>query len=226
MNVDVMNVVRRTSPFEPAWRGASRTLRRQYGVPVPDSCGNAEEERARLDTLAIADVSGVPRAVIKGLGAGEWLAGPGWSAPAAFYQPIFDGAWSFAARTGQSEYFVEGWSFAETSSTRGVSRVIVYPREDASLLLCGAHLDRLISEAVSIPIDLTAPRLHLTDILGVSAMVLPRSGRGAPRAQIWVDPTYALYAADALSAIAKELGGGWVGADALEESRDFPEKID
>jgi hypothetical protein len=190
---------------------------------IPSACAGAKEERTRKAALGVTDVSGVPRAVIKGRRCNDVLAAAGWPVPENFFEPALKDPWAFVARTGRTELFIEGpMVLVEPVSPEAM----VYSREDASLLLSGVRLSDLLAEITSIPIDLASSRLHLTDIMRVSGMILPRPGGSVPCVQIWLDPTYAFHAGQALVAIATELGGGWVGADTLENSGVFPPMLD
>jgi hypothetical protein len=203
----------RISPFEPIWRERAASVRRHFDMEVPRRLVGEEEERARLARVAIVDASAVPRTLVKGKGSADVLARSGWSVPATFFEPVLCDQWSFVARTGTAEYWVEGGRglFAHREKTGGT--VVLYPRQEGSLLLRGPMVKSLLSEAASIPIDLSSATLHLTMLMRVSCALLPRPGLAEAAVQVWVDPTYALYLGEELESLAKELGGGMVGHD-------------
>jgi hypothetical protein len=172
----------RTSPFEPLWRGRTRSTHRQFGTTVPSACGDASIEQSRGSVLGVTDVSGV-------------------------------------ARTGRTELFVEG---PLVLSEAHFPRAIVYAREDASLLFTGSGVADFLAELTAVCIDLESSRLHLTDVLRMSGMILPRPGGSVPGVQIWMDASFALHAGKTLLTLAEDLGGGWVGTGAIEGTGILP----
>ena len=215
----------RASPLEPLWRTKAVALRSQFGMPVPARCGDGDIERARLGRVGIVDVSGWPRATVKGSSCAEVVARGGFPVPDAWFEPRARGAWAFAARTGRSEYFVEGWaSEVASADTR------TFVRQDASLLLAGPALPEVLAEILAIPIDLGTPRLHMIEAARVSCVLMPRPGGGrregergeVPAVQVWVDPTFAAWFTEALIGIGEELGGGFVGVEICERDGLLP----
>jgi hypothetical protein len=219
----------RTSPLEPLWRARATALGSQCGMPVPARCGDGDLERAHLGRLGIADVSGWRRATVKGSACAEVVARTGLPVPDAWFEPAGHGGWAFAARTGRKEFFVEGWPEEATAE------VPTYLRQDASLLLVGPALFDVLAEVLAIPVDLHVPRLHMVQAARIACVLLPRSRRerpapegtlddtrDVPAAQIWVDPTYALYFAEALLGLGEELGGGFVGVEICEREGWLP----
>lgn len=187
----------RTSPFAPLFHGLHN------GAPLDGGSDAASYgATAPNDNLAIFDVSSVPRTTLKGKTSADALLESGLAVPEQWFVPVELDAWSFVARTGRTEFWVEGP--AATGFARG--SCLDYPRQDGSLLLVGKRLPELLSELVAIPIDLAERRLHLTEFARVSAALLPRPG-AVPSVQLWVDPTYATYVGDVLFDIARELGG-------------------
>jgi glycine cleavage system aminomethyltransferase T len=208
----------RLSPLEPLWRAKASVLQSQFGMPVPATF-EREDERARLDRVGIADVSGWPRATVKGPSCAEVVARHGFQVLDAWFEPAFEparkGAWSFAARTGRTEFFVEGWPGDPAT------KAPAYVREDASMLLAGPALPDLLAEVLTLPLDLALPRLGMIQIARVSCVVMPRPG-AVPALQLWVDPTYAVYLGDALLSLGEELGGGFMGSAICEREGLLP----
>jgi sarcosine oxidase, subunit gamma len=209
----------RTSPFEPLWRGRTRSTHRQFGTTVPSACGDASIEQSRGSVLGVTDVSGVPRPVLKGKDSGDLLAASGWPVPTTFFDAQKRDSWSFVARTGRTELFVEG---PLVLSEAHFPRAIVYAREDASLLFTGSGVADFLAELTAVCIDLESSRLHLTDVLRMSGMILPRPGGSVPGVQIWMDASFALHAGKTLLTLAEDLGGGWVGTGAIEGTGILP----
>src|SRR5271170_7072424 len=199
----------RASPLEPLWRSRARGWRMQFGMPVPRQCDDGGES-LRFQRLGIADVSGIPRMTVKGPSSIDTLAARGWPVPDRWFQPVAIDAWSFVARTGSTEFWVEG-PFAPAEDATALS----YPRQDASLLLAGDKVEALLADVLSMPVDLGSPVLSLTQLARVSCALMVR-GTHPPAVQLWLDRSYALYAGEAMLRIAEELGGGLVGVDICE----------
>jgi len=186
----------RTSPFAPLFQRHYTGAPRDGGTDAA-----AHGASAPNDELAFVDVSNVPRTTLKGKTSTDALSESGFPVPEQWFIPVELDAGSFVARTGRTEFWVEG------AAASGFSRTscLAYPREDGSLLVVGKRVPELLAELVAIPLDLAERRLHLTEFARVSAALLPRPG-AVPAVQLWVDPTYATYVGDVLFGIAREFG--------------------
>ncbi|HEX4448999.1 MAG TPA: hypothetical protein VH044_19800 [Polyangiaceae bacterium] len=211
----------RTSPLETTWRAVAKQCRAQSGMAVPERCDDRPVELDRLARLGIADVSGLPRFTVKGPSAADAVAAAGLPVPDAWFEPVATGPWSFVARTGRSEFWIEG---ALGHELQPPPVALIFARQDGSLLLAGSGLWALLAEVLAAPIEPLDPdrgRLHFVQIARVGCALMLRPGR-APAAQIWVDPTYAPYLGEVLHDLGQELGGGWVGVEVFEGERLLP----
>jgi hypothetical protein len=172
--------------------------------------------------VAVVDASAVPRTLVKGAGGTDVLARFGWIVPTNWFEPVLRDKWSFVARTGSAEYWVEGLNVPFLPAGKTRESVVLYPRQEGSLLLRGPLVENLLSEAASIPVDLSTAKLHLTLLMHVSCALLPRPGLAEKAVQVWVDPTYAVYLGEKLEGLAEELGGGVVGHDMGNEDGLLP----
>jgi hypothetical protein len=186
-------------------------------MPVSARCEDRDVELARLARLGIADVSGLPRVTVKGPAAAGLVAAAGLPVPEEWFEPVATGPWSFVARTGRAEFWIEG-AFEVPAGA------LAFERQDASLLLVGSELPALLAEVLSGPVEPLDPsrgRLHFLQLARVGCALMRRAAT-VPAAQIWVDPTYAPYVGEVLHAIGEELGGGWVGVDVCEDEGLLP----
>ena len=200
-------------------------------MPVPLHLDQPAKERELAQTLALADASFLPRIVLKGPGAASYLQSLGIPIPESILKvaPLENGG--LIARTGGSEFFLEsapvGWDSSPVLSPDGTGVPSygpgVYPvlRQDASLILSGSRAGELFRHVSSYDFT-TEPHedLIFTPIAGVSCSLLRQTINGFPAFRLWTDGTYGLYIWHTLLEIAKELGGGTVGAAVF-----FPELV-
>jgi hypothetical protein len=179
-------------------------------------------EAIRLQRLGVADVSALPRTTVKGPGSGQALRASGWPAPEHWFLPVAREDGSFVARTGSAEYWIEG---PFEPAREAVPDALVYARQDASLFLCGTELSELLADVLSVPVDLTSPTLHMTQLARTSCARLARRS-DPPSVQIWFDPTYAIYLGGVVLRIAEELGGGLLGTDICQRAGLLPPERD
>jgi sarcosine oxidase, subunit gamma len=212
----------RTSPLqaqlaalEPQWRVVEGM---QTAVRLP---GDAA---ARMETVALADLSCLSRTGLKGAGAAQWLERQGIAVPAQA------NAWSalpgggVIARLGRTEFFLEdaagGDSVARvrTALWSGTTDVVPVIRQDAAIALLGRDLNALLVQCCNFNFAEVGPRDRtavMTLMVGVSVLALRSDYRDLPGFRIWCDPTFAPYLWETLAGIAAELGGGVIGAEAL-----------
>lgn len=191
------------------------------GMPVPLQLEDAAKEIEFSKTLALADVSFIPRIVLKGPGVVAFLQSCGIAIPESILKvaPLEGGG--LIARTGGSEFFLEsgtvGWPSQAVRDGLGSPsyKEGVYPvlRQDVSLIISGEKSGELFRHVSSY--DFLTESHHdlvFTPIAGVSCSVLRQTINGFPAFRLWTDGTYGLYIWHTLLEVAKELGGGAVGA--------------
>ncbi|MFN0017430.1 MAG: hypothetical protein ACKVP0_04165 [Pirellulaceae bacterium] len=195
-------------------------------MSVPLYLTDPTKETELAKTLAIADASFLPRIVLKGPQAAEYLRSLGISIPESILKvaPLKNG--DLIARTGLSEFFLEsgpvGWDSSPVLPTDGTGvpsyeSIVgpgVYPvlRQDASLIISGSRAGELFRHVSSYDF-LTDPHhdLVFTPIAGVSCSVLRTELNHIPVFRLWTDGTYGLYIWHTLLEVATELGGGAAG---------------
>jgi sarcosine oxidase subunit gamma len=194
------------------------------------SIGTPAEERQKLETIGLADLSHLKRCGLKGPGAEAWLKSMGIAPPDGINQWAPLGGCGFVARLATSEFLIEdniGQDYADrvrAQLSRGVTGVIPVLRQDAEIVLAGPRVNELLLQTCSInfaALDVIARPIVMTSMIGVSVLVIPGRPRGVPFYRIWCDGTYAVYLWAHLLEIAAELGGGAVGFPALFPHYDF-----
>jgi len=196
------------------------------GMSVPLCLADPPNETEIAKNLAIADASFFPRIVIKGPQAAAFLQGQNIPIPEGILKvaPLKNGG--LIARTGGSEFFLEGgpvgWDSSPVPVLDGTGvpsyeSIVgpgVYPvlRQDASLIISGSRAGELFRHVSSYDfITDPHPDLVFTPVAGVSCSVLRTELNGIPVFRLWTDGTYGLYIWHTLLEVAKELGGGAVG---------------
>jgi sarcosine oxidase subunit gamma len=178
-------------------------------------------ETQLADTLALADVSFLPRIVIKGPGAASYLQTLGIPIPEVTLQVAALEKAGLIARTGGSEFFLEsgfvGWPSQAAADGLGSPsyKEGVYPvlRQDASLVISGPRVGEMFRHVSSYDfIGEVHGDLVFTPIAGVSCSILRTALNGRTVFRLWTDGTYGHYIWHTLLEVAKELGGGAVGA--------------
>lgn len=217
-----LNTEFRTSPLhaqlatlEPQWRVVDGM---RVAVQLP---GDAA---ARMEAVALADLSCLNRIGLKGPGAAEWLERQGVPVPpqANAWNGLPGGG--VIARLGRTEFFLEDGPGGETVGQvklalgSGVTGVVPVLRQDAAIALFGRNVNALLVQTCNVnfaefgPQDRTAV---MTLMVGVSVLATRSDLRDLPGYRIWCDPTFAPYLWETLAGIATELGGGVIGAEAL-----------
>jgi len=178
----------------------------------------AEEEAAAVRTLALGDLSALPKLGVKGPGAEAWLRGQEVEVPPDTYdaRPLADGG--LVARLGAGDFFLEGGpagGLLPRLRERVAGAAGVYPveRQDATFLLAGSRAPEVLAQVCSIDFATAQPRrLILTRAAGVNCGVLPEPRDELPLFRLWADYTYAASFWESLAEIAEEVGGRVVGA--------------
>lgn len=213
--------VTRLSPLNDALQHAVHGSARWgelHGMPIVLDFGDSAAETAKAQTLALADASALPRVVIKGPSAAEFLRSQNVAIPAEILQFTSLPGSGFIGRTGGSEFFLEDGPESDTvartetalgSSGQGVYRVL---RQDASILLCGTRGAELLRQLSAYDFAAApADRLTFTRVANLSCMALARRLNDIPVWQFWADGTYGLYLWETLLEVAHELGGDAIG---------------
>lgn len=181
-----------------------------------------ETEQARKKVLGITDVSCFERYGIKGPQASKWLADHELAIPST------PNAWTLVSnpsrnqkdlvlRLGPSEFLVEDQSGSASNKLTDITRVEgLYPvaRADAAFILSGTEVLNLLSELCSLDLrdaSLLANDVVMTQVAGISAIVMRQNLNGEQVYRLWCDGTYGSYMWEMLLEIAVELGGGAVG---------------
>lgn len=180
---------------------------------------SADIERARKKVLGVTDVSCFERYGVKGPQASQWLADHELAIPSNPNSWTRCDQKTLVLRLGSSEFLVEDQlgglaSKKLANNTSRVAGVYKVPRADAAFILSGREVLNLFSELCSL--DLRATSLLdndviMTQVAGVSAIVLRQTINGELVYRLWCDGTYGPYMWEVLIEIATELGGGAVG---------------
>lgn len=200
------------SRLHPAWALSSP-------VVVPKRFGANDDHYAAR--LGIADVSHRPRFGAKGPGTAAWLRAFGLPVPHVHntWEALPSGG--HVLRLGFTEFLIEGdgeviAALERTDCPPQVYRVL---REDAALVLTGAHVNDLLLQTCNVnfrALDLTTRPVVMTSMAGVSVTVMPGERNGQPYYRLWCDGTFGPYLWHTLVEIAAELGGGPVGLECIE----------
>lgn len=209
----------RTSPvheqlmaLQPQWEDRS-------GMRVAMWC--APDDAAKLDAVAIADLSYLRRCGLKGPGAHEWLQRNGIEASPDpnTWMPLPGGG--LMARLGRSEFFLEdGPHGSEVVRLRqglgtGAPGVVPVVRQDAAFAIAGARVNDLLVQTCNVNFLAFGPEEKvavMTQMIGVSVLAIRTAHQPLPCYRLWCDPTFAPYFWETFSGIAAELGGGIIGA--------------
>jgi sarcosine oxidase subunit gamma len=208
----------RRSPVHHLLETPATVWGRLDGAPIALRLGEPAEETAAVQSLALCDLSALPKFGVKGPAAETFLRGQDIIVPGTTYdtRPLVGGG--LIVRFGATDFFLEGGTSgavlsrvsAALDSEPGVYRV---ERQDSTFLLCGARALEVLAQLCSIDFrDAPPRRLALTRAGGVNCGILPDPAHPIPHFRFWVDPSYAVSFWEVLVEIAGELGGRVVGA--------------
>jgi sarcosine oxidase, subunit gamma len=162
--------------------------------------------------MVLTDLSTRSRFGVKGPNASKWLSAQGFALPE---QP---NSWVATAdamllRLGMNEFLIEAsnnhfhidaLTAAMQSAGAGVYAV---PRADAAFQISGDAVTDLLSEICMLDTTkLNINSLLMTQVAGISAILLKLPNTQETSYRIWCDGSYHHYMHDTLSTIAKELG--------------------
>jgi sarcosine oxidase, subunit gamma len=187
---------------------------------------------ARLaQQVGIGDRSAMRRCGFKGPGTVAWLEQQGVPIPpqANSWRPL-DGSAStstasgLVARLGRTEFLIEdapgGARCAQLLALAAPEGVYSVLRQDAELVLVGRQALGLLLQTCSgdfASLDLAARPAVLTSMVGVGVTVVPELTLGAVSYRIWCDGSFAPYLWETLVDVARDLGGGPIGLEALSQ---------
>jgi sarcosine oxidase subunit gamma len=193
------------------------------GMPVALDFGSPESELVRARELGLCDASALPRLVVKGPQAANFLRSQGLPVPEAILAVSTCDGGGVVARTGGSEFLLEDSVsrpfVAPLEQTlgpggNGVYRVV---RQDAVVALSGRRGVEVLRQVCGydfVPSRPGAP-LVMTRVAGVSCLVLHRERNGIPVFQLSTDGTLGVYLWGILFDVVRELGGDAVGLATL-----------
>ena len=176
-------------------------------------------ETSRKITLGLTDVSCFARFGVKGPQAAGWLISQN------ILTPNENNAWiehedSLVLRLGVSEFLIEdqynGQMCEKLSSFNQATTAGVYKvqRADAAFILSGSEVLNMLSELCMLDLRdsaLASKTVVMTQVAGISAILLRQQLNGEQVYRVWCDGTYGPYMWDMLLEIARELDGGAVG---------------
>jgi sarcosine oxidase, subunit gamma len=212
--------VRRSSPVHTQLAALQPQWEERRGMNIVSSLSG---DGAKLDAVAIADLSYRSRIGLKGPAAQGWLEKQGITLPAKANSWIPLSGAGVIARLGRSEFFLEDGPATDTvaaiqaalaSAGPGVYPVI---RQDAGFALAGMRVNELLLQTCNVNFEGFDPQESvavMTQMIGVSVLAI-RLNQNMPCYRLWCDPTFAAYFWETLAEIATELGGGVIGVDSL-----------
>jgi sarcosine oxidase subunit gamma len=219
------------------------------GMPVALALGGRtlEQEQGLARTLALCDVSALPRTVIKGPGAASFLEALGiaQALPAEVLSVLPLKTGGLIARTGRAEFFLEDAPgevgrpnvvAQVTESLSGSPQPGVYTalRQDASFLLSGTQAPAVLLQTCGFDFRRPGSRsivnpeqgtvMVMTRVAGVSTWVVHREIHGDAVYQLWADGTYGPYLWETLLTVARESEGDAVGLSVFFPELESPSR--
>jgi sarcosine oxidase subunit gamma len=167
---------------------------------------------AATPNMILTDLSNRPRFGVKGRRAQEWLTALGYSLPEQpnSWETTTDamhlrlGISEFLIEANSNSYSLDALMLAAKSVSSGVYWV---PRADTAFEISGSAATDLLSEICMLDTTKQANNaLFMTQIAGISAILIKLPNTPVPSYRIWCDGSYHHYMLETLSRIAKELG--------------------
>ena len=166
-----------------------------------------------MQMLTISNVSKLPRYGVKGAQAANWLAMHGVKIPAAANNWVLHEQ-TLVMRLGSSEFLIEDQAGGEIckkllADTQRLPNVYKVPRADAAYLLAGSDVVNLLSELCALDLRESAlleNDVVMTQVAGISAVILRQAINNEPVYRLWCDGTYSSYMRHVLDEVAVELG--------------------
>ena len=194
--------------------------KRVFEMPPRADGVTAADGGPPLATVAIVDLSPLPRFGVKGPGAEGALRALGFALPTEPNRwAVLDGG-GLVARLGRSEFLIEediaGGQVGRVREALadGAPGVYPVPRFDLALALVGPNVQALWDQTCSFDareLAATPGLVVLTTMIGVSVTVLRTEFLEHEGLRIWCDGTFGRYFFETLTEIARELGGGIAG---------------
>ena len=165
-----------------------------------------------MQALTISNVSKLPRYGVKGAQAANWLAMHAVKIPEAANSWVLHEQ-TLVMRLGSSEFLIEDQAGGETciklfADTRRLPNVYKVPRADAAYLLAGSDVLNLLSELCALDLRESAlleNEVVMTQVAGISAVILRQTSNNEPVYRLWCDGTYGVYMQHVLDEIAVDL---------------------
>jgi sarcosine oxidase, subunit gamma len=211
----------RSNPMFEVQRALAARWTTVESMPVAAAYG--PNDRSVAQVVGIGDASARRRCGFKGPGAAAWLQQQSVPIPAQPNQWVELAEGGLAARLGRTEFLVEDGAGGTTCARLDALTVAtdVYPvlRQDAELVLIGSRAGELLLQTCSVDFAALDPARRpvvLTMMVGVGVTIAIEALEAARRYRIWCDATYAGYLWTTLVDVARDLGGGPVGAEVLD----------
>ncbi len=213
---------KRTSPVHAQLAALQPRWDERRGMSIASRV--AGDDGTKLDAVALADLSFLPKFGLKGAAAEQWLEGQNIALPAKANSWTSLPGTGVIARLGRSEFFLEDGAAADTvgaiRTALGTGAPGVYPviRQDAGFALAGMRINELLVQTCNVNFKEFGPEegiAVMTQMIGVAVLAIRTNHKQMPCYRLWCDPTFAPYFWETLAEIAGELGGGVIGADGL-----------
>jgi len=168
------------------------------------------------NTLALCDLSNLPKVGFKGDRAESYLADAGIDVPTALFgfNSLPDGG--LIVRSGNDEFFLEAGPTCESFNQLGDGQPGAYRlhRDDATFLITGKRVHEAMLQTCGINLPAQPDdRVIYTRIAGINTAICPQTSGDQRTYRIWLDYTSADYLWEELAMIIAELGGGPIGAE-------------
>ncbi|MEW5979797.1 MAG: hypothetical protein AB1898_28720 [Acidobacteriota bacterium] len=211
----------RRSPIHEALEQLQPRWTQVSGMDVPLGFQSLEAERALQKSLALCDLSCLPKLGLKGPGLLAATEAMGIAMPDSLYGCLSQDHGGWIIRVDQQEVLIEDGpddrlvpSLEERMSAPLPG---VYPvrRQEASFLLSGEKSNLVLRETCGVDFSQPVQAAVMTRVAGVSAMVLPVKPDGIGGFRFWLDASYAAYLWEALIEIVRDHGGEAIGLAAV-----------
>lgn len=202
----------------------------------------ADIEQQRLQRLALADLSPLPRLGFKGRGVPDWLAARGVTVPSAANSAIPDSQYGLVARLGYNELLLLGetadqggrinalagtWQAAATERP-APANLLPRAHSHASFGIYGAFADRMFAKLCGVDLQPAVFANHavaLTSVARVAAIIIRHDHGGILAYRLLIESGYAPYMLDCLTDAMSEFDGGFIGFDILQDTAGMTKPV-